>query len=333
MVPKAGGNEFSYNFFMSGTSGGFQSDNLSQDLKDRGFEFAPIAYRYSFNPAVGGPIVEDKLWFFASMIENRSQQYVLDRFWDLDEPSTPDGVTDDDLRAYTWSKNGNYNIRLTHQATQRNKFTWSYFQEPKSSLSTGGGAFGLLTPESWYLFNGNPTRMLTGRWTAPVTNRLLLEAHGSFMQADVNTSPVDHGPGVFRDAQDRLCVGRRIQQLVPEPPQPRLPPPRERVALLRDRLAQLQDRHQLRQQPDRPGVPGAGGHLPRHVLQRVPVRDPGDGERQPAAGDPPGLRLRRLRAGRVDDGPADPQRGHPVRLVPELGAGGNAGKPAGSRRS
>ena len=194
VVPKAGGNEFSYNFFMSGTSGGFQSDNQSQELKDLGFEFAPIDYRYSFNPAAGGPIVEDKLWFFASMIENRSRQYVLDRFWDLDEPSTPDDVTEDDLRAYTWSKNGNYNIRLTHQATQRHKFTWSYFQEPKSSLASAEFAWaGRTNPEAWYTFDGNPTRMLTGRWTAPVTNRLLLEAHGSFMQADVNTYPVDHG--------------------------------------------------------------------------------------------------------------------------------------------
>ncbi len=205
VVPKAGGNEFSYNFFMSGTSGGFQSDNLSQDLKDRGFRFAPIAHRYSFNPAAGGPIVEDKLWFFASMIENRNRQYVLDRFWDLNEPSTPDDVTEDDLRGYTWGKTGNYNIRLTHQATQRNKFTWSYFQEPKSSLSTGGGAFGRQTPEAWYLFNGNPTRMLTGRWTAPLTNRLLLEAHGSFMQADVNTSPVDHGE--FRMPKEDRVLG------------------------------------------------------------------------------------------------------------------------------
>ena len=194
VVPKAGGNQFSYNFFMSGTAGRFQWDNQSQDLKDQGFEFAPIDYRYSFNPAVGGPIVEDKLWFFASMIENRSRQYVLDRFWNPDEPSTPDDVPQDDLRAYTWSKNGNYNVRLTHQATQRNKFTWSYFQEPKSSLSSTEFAWaGRANPEAWYTFNGNPTRMLTGRWTAPLTNRLLLEAHGSFMQADVNTSPVDHG--------------------------------------------------------------------------------------------------------------------------------------------
>ncbi len=194
LVPKAGGNEYSFNIFASGTSGGFQWDNQSQELKDLGFEFAPIDHRYSFNPAVGGPIIENRLWFFASMIENRSRQYVLDRFWDLDEPSTPDGVTADDLRAFTWSKNGNYNVRLTHQLTQRNKLTWSYFQEPKSSLASQEFAWaGRQNPEAWYEFNGNPTRMVTGRWTAPLTNRVLFEVHGSFMQADVNTNPVDHG--------------------------------------------------------------------------------------------------------------------------------------------
>lgn len=194
LVPKAGGNEFSYNLFLSGTQGSFQFDNQSPDLKDLGFEFAPIDYRFSINPAVGGPIIEDSLWFFASFIENRSRQYVLDRFWDLNEPSTPAGVTEDDLRAFTWARNGNYNVRITHQLTQRNKLTWSYFQEPKSSLSSQEFAWaGRQNPEAWYEFNGNPTRMVTGRWTAPVTNRLLLEVHGSFMQADVNTFPVDHG--------------------------------------------------------------------------------------------------------------------------------------------
>ena len=138
---------------------------------------------------MGGPIVEDKLWFFASMIENRSRQYVLDRFWDLDEPSTPDGVTDDDLRAYTWNKNGNYNIRLTHQATQRtsSRGATSRSRSRRSPPRSSGTSPAGVNPEAWYLFDGNPTRMVTGRWTAPVTNRLLLEAHGSFMQADVNT--------------------------------------------------------------------------------------------------------------------------------------------------
>ena len=203
VVPKAGGNQFAYNFFTSGTMGRFQWDNQSQELKDLGFEFAPIDYRYSFNPAAGGPIIQDKLWFFASMIENRSRSFVLDQFWDPSEPSTPDSIreqcptadacTPQQLRAFSWSKNGNYNVRITHQLTQRNKLTWSYFQEPKSSIAAFNTGGRKINPEAWYTFNGAPTYMITGRWTAPVTNRLLLEAHGSFMQADVNTTPVDHG--------------------------------------------------------------------------------------------------------------------------------------------
>ena len=202
IVPKAGGNEYSYNVFLQGTTGRFESDNQDQALKDLGFEFAPVDYRYSFNPAAGGPIIRDKLWFFASMIENRNKSFVLDSFWDPAEPSTPDSIremcgdgscTPEQLRSWSGGASGNYNVRITHQLTQRNKLTWSYFQEPKSStaaFNTGGRR---INPEAWYTFNGHPTVMATGRWTAPITNRLLVEVHGSFMQADVNTGPVDHG--------------------------------------------------------------------------------------------------------------------------------------------
>ena len=194
VVPKAGGNDFSFNFFASGTKARFASDNQSQELKDRGFRFAPQIFSYGINPAAGGPIMQDRLWFFASFIENRSENFVLDRFFDLNEPSTPDDVTADDLRAKKWRNNGQYNVRLTNQLTQRNKLTFSYFQEPKSSLSSTEFSWsGRSNPEAWYEFQGNPTRMITGRWTAPLTNRLLVEMNGSFMQADVNTNPVDHG--------------------------------------------------------------------------------------------------------------------------------------------
>ena len=202
IVPKAGGNEYAYNLFLQGTTGRFEADNQNQALKDLGFVYAPVDYRYSINPAAGGPIIRDKLWFFASMIENRNKSFVLDQFWDPAEPSTPDSIremcgggdcTPEQLRAWSGSANGNYNVRITHQLTQRNKLTWSYFQEPKSSTAAFNTAGRRINPEAWYTFNGHPTVMATGRWTAPITNRLLLEVHGSFMQADVNTGSVDHG--------------------------------------------------------------------------------------------------------------------------------------------
>ena len=141
------------------------------------------------------------------MIENRSRQYVLDRFWDLDEPSTPDGVTADDLRAYTWSKNGNYNIRLTHQATQRHKFTWSYFQEPKSSLASAEFAWaGRTTPEAWYTVQREPDAHadgpLDGAADEPAAPRGARLVHAGRRQ---HLAPMDHG-GVLPDAQDRLVA-------------------------------------------------------------------------------------------------------------------------------
>ena len=72
VVPKSGGNNFSYNMFATGTRARFQSDNQSQELKDQGFAFAPTAFSYSLNPAIGGPIVENKLWFYASMLQGKS---------------------------------------------------------------------------------------------------------------------------------------------------------------------------------------------------------------------------------------------------------------------
>ena len=201
VVPKAGGNEFAYNFFASGTTQRFQSDNQSQELKDLGFQFAPVDYSWSVNPAAGGPIIENKLWFFASFIEGRSRSYVLDRFYDLNEPSTPDSVRDGcadpsspdcDLRAFNPNKRGQHSIRITHQLSQRNKLTYSYFHQ--HSLGRSSREFGgRQNPEAFYEYDLNPTYMITGRWTAPVTNRLLLEAHFGFQENDVNTNPVDHG--------------------------------------------------------------------------------------------------------------------------------------------
>ena len=72
-MPKAGGNEFSYNLFMKGTQDWLSSDNQSQELKDQGFEFAPQDFQWELNPAMGGPIVEDQLWFFASFLELRKK--------------------------------------------------------------------------------------------------------------------------------------------------------------------------------------------------------------------------------------------------------------------
>jgi hypothetical protein len=67
-IPQTGGNTFRGSFFGTFVNNSFQASNYSQDLKDRGLTTPNTIYRvYDFNPSVGGPIIKDKVWFFAEL--------------------------------------------------------------------------------------------------------------------------------------------------------------------------------------------------------------------------------------------------------------------------
>ncbi len=193
VVPKSGGNTFAYNLFATGTRSRFQSNNLSQELQDQGFAFAPTDYTWTLNPAVGGPLVRDKLWFFGSVLTGQSRNFILDQFFDLDEPSTPDGVTADDLRAFNKRTPNQQSLRLTWQATQRHKFALNIMHENTPyTRAMPSGVFGDIDPASAYQ-GDSPDLLVSTRWTAPVTNALLLEADFAYQKAYIRTRPMDHG--------------------------------------------------------------------------------------------------------------------------------------------
>ena len=65
MVPKAGGNRFASSTYYSYTNHNLQSDNLDEDLQQRGLTaVTKVDYLSDFSGAVGGPIAKDRLWFF-----------------------------------------------------------------------------------------------------------------------------------------------------------------------------------------------------------------------------------------------------------------------------
>ena len=74
-VPRDGGNTFKGLLFFSGANGSMQSTNYTTiaddpvtSLEARGLRTQPGALSkvYDFNPGYGGPILKDKLWWFAS---------------------------------------------------------------------------------------------------------------------------------------------------------------------------------------------------------------------------------------------------------------------------
>lgn len=184
MIPKAGGNTFSGELFMSGTLDDFATNHLTPALEADGFAFSPSEYSWTLNPSFGGPIKEDKLWFFGSLVANKSKTFRNGIFFEPDEPSTPSGLGDD-LRAFGGSKSGVQNFRLTYQISDRNKITTAITNQQNDFGRVVGTGFGRVSSEA--LFDGisDPNYLSTTRFTSTVSNRMLIEATVAYQRLDL----------------------------------------------------------------------------------------------------------------------------------------------------
>ena len=214
MIPKSGANTYSGELFLDGTNDNFAFSNLSPELEDQGFAFAPTAWSYGINPAFGGPIVEDKLWFFGSYVRNRNKTYRTDIFFDPDEPSTPDGLGDD-LRAFGESTSSVQNIRITYQLNQTNKITSSFTNQQNDFGRVVGTGFGRVSAEALFDGTSDPNYLSTTRWTATPTDRLLIEGTFSYQRLDLKFRDFDEngiGRVAFRDVITGLSYGTSFLQ-------------------------------------------------------------------------------------------------------------------------
>ena len=113
LVPRDGGNRFSGLLIGSFSNHNLQSDNLNDDLTARGLTSSTRVKRtYDVDPAFGGPIVRDKLWFWGSVRWQSSELKLAGIYYNL----TPTGhaYTPDLSRpADSLEKNQNQSLRLT----------------------------------------------------------------------------------------------------------------------------------------------------------------------------------------------------------------------------
>ena len=74
LIPKEGGNSFRGTVFGFGVTGGWQSDNYTDELKAQGLSSPnKLKTLYDINPAVGGPLWKNHAWFFASVRFRRAR--------------------------------------------------------------------------------------------------------------------------------------------------------------------------------------------------------------------------------------------------------------------
>ena len=190
-IPKDGGNTFNGVFLSTFANNSMQGDNLSQDLIDRGLRTPnEVNLNYEWNPGFGGPIMRDKLWFYVAGMQRRSSMFPAGLFKDANfnnpnvwtyEPSN--------VRATNERSQDDIHVRLTWQATPRNKFAYTLHD---ANLCWCPQNASLRSSQEAEDAREYPIRMInTFEWTTPLTNRVLLEFGGNYIRSVSDSFPFE----------------------------------------------------------------------------------------------------------------------------------------------
>ena len=160
MIPREGGNQFKGIFFIQGANGPLASDNRSDEVKAFIPEPLGLAYTYEINPSFGGPIMRDKAWFYFTYKLSDTKSYTT-------LPDRSQGTQQN------WP-NYSYVIRLTWQATQRDKFRVYVDKQMNGQRYEGLGATTTIEASHQLWTPRGMTPQF--KWMQTTTNRLMLEA-------------------------------------------------------------------------------------------------------------------------------------------------------------
>jgi hypothetical protein len=172
LVPKDGGNTTHGQGYFAGSadSWGLQSHNVDQDLLNRNTSpnGTRIDHLNDYNFSTGGPIVKDRLWYFAS-VRHQGTYVLIPNTFGSDLTS---GVEDAWIRSFV--------VRGTWQATPKNKFSATYQRnfKWKGHEIAFGGQTGLPVFPDVSSTQRDPVLyyIAQGKWTSTVTSKLLIEA-------------------------------------------------------------------------------------------------------------------------------------------------------------
>ena len=208
VIPREGANIFSGQFNFSGSNGSLQGSNYTERLKAKGLRSpSELISVYDVNPMFGGRIVRDKLWFYSAFRQTGGKSTVPGLFWNKNAGDPTKWTVDFDRSkpAFANRVERQATIRLTWQATPRNKFNMHWAEQYLDTFyGQGGGSetAGVLTtpeatPRSYYI----PSRQPHASWSSPISGRLLAEAGWGMYQARYRFGPRNDGttvPGMIQ---------------------------------------------------------------------------------------------------------------------------------------
>jgi hypothetical protein len=177
IIPREGGNTFNGTMFASLATHGMQANNLTDDLRRQGLR-TPDAVRklWDLNPGFGGPIRQNKIWFYVSALYSGSQLDVADMFFNKNANNPNVWTYEPDLNHPAFKDTHYYggDARVTWQVSPRNKI--GLLAADQAGCTCVGVVSATVAPEADIRERFPIQRRQVLDWTSPVTNRLLLEA-------------------------------------------------------------------------------------------------------------------------------------------------------------
>jgi hypothetical protein len=163
-IPKEGGNKFAGTWRLFGSSHNLQSSNLTDGLRNQGIKAVnKLDFNWDNNVAVGGPIKENKLWYFSAFELSQFNILVANVFF----PNGKQADTGGHVKP-------NGTARLTWQASPKDKISFGYYNS--TSLTDRYDFAATTTPEAGLRVNSPINYSGILKWTRPATSRLLIEA-------------------------------------------------------------------------------------------------------------------------------------------------------------
>ena len=194
IIPRTGGNRYAGNYFLTYTQGDYSTDGAPRDGGLGGSWFSknnadhpeisngyPLIRDYDTSGTFGGPIVRDRLWFFSAA-----------RAWQKDAWSRQQERIWDNKNAGIWGQNyqadrstgplqlmnmtRNANVRITAQASAKNKFNFFWDEGLTCQDPCGGSVAPWTARDGWWSGQVHPARLIQAGWTNPLSEVILLEA-------------------------------------------------------------------------------------------------------------------------------------------------------------
>jgi hypothetical protein len=186
IIAKDGGNTFRATFAGDYVGDGWDFSSISDGLRARGTKGRNRnKTTYDAGLSLGGPVQQDKLWFFVSPRWWGTKSYIAGLYYNL-TPHTLFYSPDFSRNAIFERIHQDYSGRFTWQAAHNHKIVFQTNNGWASNVR--GGETATQTPEAFYDIRYMPQALHTLSWTHPSTSRLLFESSIAHRKDGNNTT-------------------------------------------------------------------------------------------------------------------------------------------------